>query len=114
MSLRLLYDRTVTLQPMNVAAEDSTGTVVLGPGVPVEGVAAMRERVDTSEQLDSRDRQTVRWDYLIPPTVDAMHLTGNDRIVDQGVTFEIIGAPEIVRRRWGHVGVLARCAEVTG
>lgn len=115
MSLRRKYDRTVVITPRNVAGSDDRGNDVIADGEPFSARAA-REVVDSAEETLDRDQQTQTFRYFVDPfdpiTGDEIVITGYDRLGDEERTFEILGAPEVVRRsnrgRAHHVELVAR------
>lgn len=108
-------DREVTIVPRVVDSDDRHGDEVLVDGEPFTA-QAMRELVAAEEDTADRDQQQRRYRYLIaardPETGDLVTITGYDRLVDEGETFEIVGAPEYPtqrrRRRVHHVELVAR------
>ncbi|MGH9001912.1 MAG: hypothetical protein ACRDYV_02170 [Acidimicrobiia bacterium] len=107
MSFRRLLDRTVTIVPRVVTGVDGRGNDIVTDGTPIPGVPAGRDLLQASEEITNRDQQAKTFVYFLPPTLDdgtAITLTGYDRIVDDGKTFEVRGEPDqVVRRRGGRL-----------
>lgn len=114
MSLTLLFDREVTLRPMNVATEDARGNERRGAGEDVAGVPARRRQLSAEEDIGDRDQQARTFLYLLSPVAAALALTGRDRIVDGGEVLEVQGAPDVIRRRYRVHHVEARAYLIEG
>lgn len=108
-------DRLVTIIPREVAAADAHGNEQLVDGTPFTA-RAMRELIAADEETSDRDQQDRRYRYSIAPrdpvSGEVVTITGYDRLVDDGETFEILGAPEYPtqrrRRRVHHIELEAR------
>lgn len=96
MSIGLLFDRAVTIQPMSVLGTDEYNNQTRAPGAPVPNVPARRKRAGVDEENVDRSLQRVEFVYFLPPDVV---LTGRDRIVDGDDTFEVFGTPDLIGRR---------------
>lgn len=114
MSLNLLYDREVTLRPMNVTAEDARGNETKSAGADVDGVPARRRQLTAEEDTDDRDQQARTFLYFLPATGAAIALSGRDRIVDGGQVLEVLGAPDVIHRRYRPHHVEARAFLIEG
>lgn len=108
MSLRRLSQRRVEIVPMVVVDRDGYGNEVRAPDLvdAQEGVRARREPIAGDEDRRDRTQQIQRFRYFLPPYVV---ITGRDRIVDDGETFEIDGPPHVAyrRRHRHHIEVTA-------
>lgn len=108
-------DREVTIVPRVTSVDDRHGDEVLVDGTPFTA-RAMRELVAADEETSDRDQQERRYRYLVaardPESGEVVTITGYDRLLDAGETFEIIGTPEYPtqrrRRRIHHVELEAR------
>ena len=108
-------DREVTIVPRVTSVDDRHGDEVLVDGTPFTA-RAMRELVAADEETSDRDQQERRYRYLIaardPESGAVVTISGFDRLVDEGETFEIVGQPEYPtqrrRRRVHHVELVAR------
>lgn len=107
MSFRRLLDRTVTIVPRIVTGKDSRGNDVIGDGTPIPGIPAGRDLLEATEELAGREEQARTFVYFLPAALDdgsVVALSGYDRIVDEGKTFEVRGEPDfVVRRRGGRI-----------
>lgn len=107
MSFRRLLDRTVTIVPRVVTGKDSRGNDVIGNGTPIPDVPAGRDLLEATEELAGRDEQARTFVYFLPAVLDdgsAVALSGYDRLIDEGKTFEVRGEPDfVVRRRGGRI-----------
>lgn len=102
MSYRSLLNRTVSVVPITVGAEDRYGNTARTPGPAIAGIPARRDQTAGAEDVIDRDQQTTTVLYslaLRSLTGTEVTLSGRDRIVDGDETFEIVGPPELLYRR---------------
>lgn len=104
MSFRTLCDRRIEVIPVKAGPRDAHGVQTKVLCNPIGPVRAQRNRESTGEDLANRDRRTDTYNYLIELRTiggDKICPTGLDRIhdIDTDVTLEIIGDPELARRR---------------
>lgn len=102
MSLRSLLDRRIAIQTTASGAKDRYGNEARAVGSTLLNVPARRDQVGAAEDVRGRDQQARTFTYLIALRAEdgtAVDLTGRDRIVDGDETLEILGSPELVRRR---------------
>jgi hypothetical protein len=101
-SLRSLLDRRISIITTAAAAKDRYGNTGRSVAATLAEVPARRDQVDADEDVRDRDQQARTFTYLIALRAEdgtAVALTGRDRIRDGLETLEILGSPELVRRR---------------
>jgi hypothetical protein len=104
-SLRSLLDRRVSVVAVNAPAvgpKDAFGNRAKVAAEPVGPIRARRDQSSTDETIVDRDQQARTFVYLLElRTVagDEVTLSGRDRIHDGSEVLEIIGSPELVKRR---------------
>lgn len=107
--------RDVTIVPRRPGPVER-GRETIVDGTPIPGIRAMRKLQSASEETEERDVQVRTYRYLMearhPETGAELVLTGWDRILDDGETFEILGDPEPAeqyrRARVHHLEFTAR------
>lgn len=110
-----MLDRDVTIIPRTVTGKDARGNDVIGDGDPIEGLRALRQQIEATENKAQRDQQEEVFTYQIEPrlpeTGEVVEIAGFDRIRDDGLLYEIRGTPKYAeqrhRSRIHHVEVTA-------
>lgn len=116
MSLRTIFDRTVTLRLVAAGAEDARGNAA-EVTTDVAGVAAFRTQIAAGEDTADRDQQAKTFQYLLEtdrPDGTPLGLSGRDRIVDGLEVLKILGTPVVATSRGRPRHVEARAYLIEG
>lgn len=121
MSLRTLFDRTVSLEFTAADVEDARGNETRS-STTLADVPAYRGQLTAAEDTDDRDQQARTFVYYFPPIhlVGAVEhdvaalLTGRDVIVDGTERLEVLGAPIVATSRGRARHVEARAFLLDG
>lgn len=116
MSLRTIFDRTVTLRLVAAGAENPRGNPA-EVTTDVAVVAAFRTQVAAGEDTADRDQQARTFQYLLEtdrPDGTPLGITGRDRIVDGIEVLQILGTPVVATSRGRPRHVEARAYLIDG
>lgn len=108
MSLRSLLTQTVTVQTHTAGADDVFGNQA--DTFPSSRTYRARlEQTAEDEQVVDRDTLRTDWLLILPPEAQ---ISGRDRVVADGVTFEVVGPPAVQRTPRGPHHIEARLTVV--
>jgi head-tail adaptor len=119
MSLASLMSETIDIYRYTSTTTDSTGDEVkvwsqVGTAdafVGRAGIASSRW-LETSEEIVGRDQVLVDYSFMVPPETD---ITAYDRIVHDGLTFEVVGVPsKAIKPGSGAQFILIKGKHITG